>query len=76
MSWRRRRREGALLDGFTAQATTAGSYEGDCFRLYQGSRHGTNTDMLAPTPIGFEMTGSAGSEGLRLAFLARRLWWG
>jgi hypothetical protein len=64
------------LHGFFRTGHGHWGYDGDFFGLYREAFYGSTTDTYdADTPIGFEMEGKRGLQGLRLAF-GPEIWWG
>jgi len=64
------------LHGFFRTGHGHWGYDGDLFGLYREAYYGPSIDTYdADTPIGFEVEGKRGLQGLRLAF-GPELWWG
>jgi len=65
-----------LLDGFYRTGHTHWGYEGDLFGLYRDAYYGENIDIYnAEAPVGLELSGKKGFNGLKVAF-GPQLWWG
>jgi len=64
------------LNGYYREPHFHWGYEGDLFGFYREANYGPNPDTYnADVPIGVELTGKGGLEGLRLAF-GPEVYWG
>ena len=64
------------LNGFYRTGHYHWGYEGDLFGLYPEANYGPNIDIYnGDAPVGFELNGKKGIDGLKVAF-GPQLWWG
>ncbi|MFA7329464.1 MAG: glycosidase [Candidatus Delongbacteria bacterium] len=64
------------LDAFYRSGHYHWGYEGDFFGLYREANYGPNIDTYnGEAPLGLELTGKRGLEGVKLA-VGPQLWWG
>ena len=64
------------LNGFYRTGHYHWGYEGDLFVLYPEANYGPNIDIYnGDAPVGFELNGKKGIDGLKVAF-GPQLWWG
>lgn len=64
------------LEGFYRTGHYHWGYEGDFFGLYPEANYGPNIDTYnGEAPLGFELEGKRGLNGLKVAF-GPELWWG
>ncbi|MEY4071308.1 MAG: hypothetical protein RL721_1922, partial [Candidatus Eisenbacteria bacterium] len=64
------------LNGFFREGHYHWGYEGDFFNLYREAYYGPNIDIYnADVPLGVEIVGKKGLNGLTFAF-GPELWWG
>jgi hypothetical protein len=65
-----------MLDAFYRTGHLHWQYEGDFFGLYRDAFYGENVDIYnGEAPVGFEVAGKKGLDGLKVAF-GPQLWWG